>query len=174
MLDAKLVVVGGDDVANEYPLTLPATIGRGLDNTLPLSHPLVSRTHCRLFEKDGRLHVEDLGSLNGTYVGNQQAIHPTVLEPGKLLTIGTVTFRAIYGDWEDRCAAADGAAALEDVIESDFATSQEGVSASGQTLVGPQTQPVTTQPVNGLSTKESVGPGEDTKPIPDRLRRKAR
>jgi hypothetical protein len=41
------------------------------------------------------LWVRDLGSLNGTYVNNQK-VTETELPPNELLTIGTVTFRAMY------------------------------------------------------------------------------
>src|SRR5262249_41982084 len=37
----------------------------------------------------------DLGSLNGTFVNNER-ITESLLENGELLTVGTVTFRAVY------------------------------------------------------------------------------
>jgi predicted component of type VI protein secretion system len=94
-LSAKLVVVGGDVKTSEIPLRLPATIGRGRGQSIVLPHPLVSRQHCELFERDGMLMVRDLGSLNGTFVNNQR-VTESPLGPGELLTIGTVTFRAVY------------------------------------------------------------------------------
>jgi len=94
-LNAKLVVVGGDVKTQEIALRLPSTIGRGRGTTITLPHPLVSRQHCELFEADGRLMVRDLGSLNGTFVNNQR-VSEAPLPPGELLTIGTVTFRAVY------------------------------------------------------------------------------
>jgi pSer/pThr/pTyr-binding forkhead associated (FHA) protein len=63
---------------------------------LTLPHPLVSRRHCELFEKAGVLHVRDLKSLNGTYVDSQRIEGTSELHPDQLLTIGNVTFRAIY------------------------------------------------------------------------------
>jgi predicted component of type VI protein secretion system len=60
-----------------------------------LPHPLVSRQHCELFETNGRLMVRDLGSLNGTFVNNER-ISEAALPPGELLTVGAVTFRAVY------------------------------------------------------------------------------
>lgn len=94
-LNAKLVVVGGDVKTEEIKLRLPSTIGRGKGTTIMLAHPLVSRQHCELFEAGGQLMVKDLGSLNGTFVNNQK-ISEAPLPPGELLTIGTVTFRAVY------------------------------------------------------------------------------
>lgn len=98
MLDAKLIVVGG--VADQKEVTLkslPLTIGRGREAALTLSHSLVSRSHCKIFADNGLLQVEDLNSLNGTYVNNKKIDGIQTLEPGQLLTLGNVTFRAIYG-----------------------------------------------------------------------------
>ena len=94
-LNAKLAVVGGDVKTTEIALRLPATIGRGKGQSIILPHPLVSRQHCELFEADGVLMVRDLGSLNGTFVNNEK-ITEAPLPPGDLLTVGTVTFRAVY------------------------------------------------------------------------------
>lgn len=94
---AKLVVVGGDTKTTEVDLRLPAILGRGREATLTLPHPLVSRQHCEITEVEGRLIVRDLGSLNGTFVANDR-IDEAVLENGQLLTVGTVTFRAVYLD----------------------------------------------------------------------------
>ena len=96
MLKAKLVVVGGEAKAKEVDLRLPTIIGRGRDVSLTLPHPLVSRRHTELFEKDGHLYVKDLGSLNGTYVNNRRIESEQRLAPNQLLTLGNVTFRALY------------------------------------------------------------------------------
>ena len=96
MLKAKLVVVGGDAKSKEVNLRLPTVIGRGRDVSLTLPHPLVSRRHTELFEKDGYLYVKDLGSLNGTYVNNRRINSEQRLGPNELLTLGNVTFRAMY------------------------------------------------------------------------------
>jgi pSer/pThr/pTyr-binding forkhead associated (FHA) protein len=86
---------GGELSASEIVLPLPATIGRGRDVSLSLTHPLVSRHHCELSRVDGYVLVRDLGSLNGTFIGSDR-VELAYLKPGELLTIGTVTFRADY------------------------------------------------------------------------------
>ena len=97
MLSVKLVVVGGDAKSKEVQLKLPTVIGRGREGvSLTLPHKLVSRKHTELFENDGTLFVRDLGSLNGTYVNSQRINEPRPLHPNELLTLGNVTFRAIY------------------------------------------------------------------------------
>ena len=119
----KLIVVGGDAKPSEIDLTLPSVIGRGRSVAVTLPHPLVSREHCEIYLNEGRLHVRDLGSLNGTYVGNER-IEDVVLPAGGLLTVGTVTFRAVY---EDPAAAVD-----EDELSFSIADSE-----SDDLTVGP-------------------------------------
>lgn len=97
-LNVTLIVVGGDVKTPEVKLRLPSTVGRGRDCSIMLRHPLVSRQHCEIYESSGALMVRDLGSLNGTFVNNQRIEGDAPLQPGQLLTIGTVTFRAIYED----------------------------------------------------------------------------
>ena len=96
-MEAKLIVVGGDAKTTEIKLRLPTIIGRGRGATLTLPHALVSRQHCEIYEAGGQLYVRDMGSLNGTFVGNEP-ITEAALPPGELLTVGAVTFRAIYGE----------------------------------------------------------------------------
>lgn len=96
MLDAKLVVVGGDAKSAEVRLKLPTIIGRGNEAGLTVPHGLVSRQHTEIIERDGRLFVRDLGSLNGTFVNNHRIEDEQPLDPNQLLTLGNITFRAIY------------------------------------------------------------------------------
>ena len=96
MLKAKLVVVGGDAKSGEVRLKLPTVIGRGKEASLTVPHALVSRQHTEIFEKEGRLFVRDLGSLNGTFVNSTKIDGETPLAPNQLLTLGNITFRAVY------------------------------------------------------------------------------
>jgi pSer/pThr/pTyr-binding forkhead associated (FHA) protein len=99
---ARLLVIGGADeaLADSISLeSLPIRFGRSRENDVTLNHPLVSRAHCEIFLDDGKICVRDLGSLNGTYVGNLR-IETSELRPGELLTVGVVTFRAVYGGYD--------------------------------------------------------------------------
>jgi pSer/pThr/pTyr-binding forkhead associated (FHA) protein len=100
----RLVSVGSDLKATEIPLELPTLIGRGCEAALTLPHPLVSRRHCELYERQGRLRVRDLGSLNGTFVGSEQVTDAEV-PSGELLTVATLNFRVVYGEATSACAA---------------------------------------------------------------------
>jgi len=96
MLGIKLVIVGGGTEGDEFRPSLPAILGRSREATLPLPHPLVSRRHCELIEKNDQLFVRDLSSTNGTFVGSERVDTEMLIEHGSLLTIGTVTLRAYY------------------------------------------------------------------------------
>lgn len=97
MIKAKLIVVGGDTKRTEVSLKkLPVTIGRAKEASITLPHSLVSRKHCELFEKNDKLFVRDLNSLNGTYLNNERITETHSILPGQLLTLGNVTFRASY------------------------------------------------------------------------------
>jgi pSer/pThr/pTyr-binding forkhead associated (FHA) protein len=118
-MDAKLVVVGGEARVTEVQLRLPTVIGRGRAAGITLPHPLVSRQHCEIYEEQGRLVVNDLGSLNGTFVGDQRINEPTFLMPGELLTVGTVTFRAAYVLANGRADELDDESTGMDIAPSD-------------------------------------------------------
>ncbi len=96
-MEARLVVVGGDAQSRQFELRLPAVIGRSRSTDVRLGHPLVSRHHCEVFEADGILMVRDLGSLNGTFVGNTRIAEQAIpIQPGEVFTVGPVSLRAEY------------------------------------------------------------------------------
>lgn len=101
LMEIKLAIVAGEARQSDVTLQLPALIGRSRHADVTLAHPMVSRRHCELNIDDDRyVVVEDLGSVNGTYVGHDRIESATRLEPGELLTIGVITFRADYGDYQ--------------------------------------------------------------------------
>ena len=94
--NTRLVVIGGDIDVREVTVESKVLFGRGRDVDVQLGHPLVSRNHCRVENRDGALWVVDLGSLNGTFVNRDRVENEALLPPNGLLTIGTVTFRVNY------------------------------------------------------------------------------
>ena len=127
-MEAKLIVVGGKAKAEQFDLKLPAIVGRSRSADLPLNHPLVSRQHCELFEADGQLMVRDLGSLNGTFVGDNRVTEEVVIVPGGHLTVGSVTFEAVY----EAPPSADGDEAPDFEIDGD--ASDNGEADLDQTI----------------------------------------
>jgi pSer/pThr/pTyr-binding forkhead associated (FHA) protein len=72
-LPTKAVVIEGPDTGRAAPLEgAPVTIGRGDTCNLPLADEYISTQHARLRFHEGQWYVEDLGSTNGTYIGNDR------------------------------------------------------------------------------------------------------
>jgi len=75
---AKVVIVDGPDKGRGVALEgAPVTFGRGPECTMPLADEYVSTQHARLLLHDGQWYVEDLGSTNGTYIGNERLTRPS-------------------------------------------------------------------------------------------------
>lgn len=68
-------------------------IGRHPDCTLRIDSPLVSREHTRLSVRDGRWLIEDLGSINGTFVNGRRIRLPVTLNVGDRVGIATFLYR---------------------------------------------------------------------------------
>ena len=94
-MDAKLVIVGGKASKGPISLKLPTIIGRSRQSDLTVAHPMISRQHCKLFEVNGLLKIQDLGSLNGTFVGQEKVTEADLL-PQTQFTVGPLTFRVEY------------------------------------------------------------------------------
>jgi Inner membrane component of T3SS, cytoplasmic domain len=84
-----LMVTEGGLTGTRISLTgAPVLIGRANDSTLVLEDDYASTRHARINLQDGRWMVEDLGSTNGTYLGQRKVDGPTPMEPGVPLRIG--------------------------------------------------------------------------------------
>ena len=78
---------GGRSGETFYPQGERTTIGRSPDCEIFLDDVTVSRKHAVLLQRDGRFVVEDLGSLNGTFL-NRRRIESGELADGDELQIG--------------------------------------------------------------------------------------
>jgi pSer/pThr/pTyr-binding forkhead associated (FHA) protein len=85
----QLVVTEGALTGTRIGLTgAPVLIGRANDSTLVLEDDYASTRHARISLQDGAWVVEDLGSTNGSYLGQRKIDGPVQLEPGVPLRIG--------------------------------------------------------------------------------------
>ena len=91
----ELEIVTGPLAGRRVPLRGEVTVGRA-DTDLELNDAEVSREHAVLRPRpDGSVEVEDLGSTNGTYVGELRATEAAVLEPGEQLRVGSTVLRLL-------------------------------------------------------------------------------
>ena len=85
---AKLSLMFEDKLVKEVPVgSRPVGIGRSPDNDLPVDNLAVSNYHARVYFEAGRLVVEDLDSLNGTFV-NDLRIERATLHDGDSIWVG--------------------------------------------------------------------------------------
>ena len=85
---ALVVRAGGGLVGQSFPLSGERmTVGRAPDSDVFLDDVTVSRNHAVLVRRAGQWHLDDSGSLNGTYV-NRTRIDSRRLEDGDELQVG--------------------------------------------------------------------------------------
>jgi DNA-binding winged helix-turn-helix (wHTH) protein len=65
-------------------------LGRDPDLDIFLNYPGISRRHAVIRIEAGRATVEDLGSKNGTFVGEQRLAGPRPLADGDVIGVGSV------------------------------------------------------------------------------------
>lgn len=85
----RLVVTEGPLTGTIVPLSSSAVlIGRSPACTLVLDDDYSSSRHARVFPHEGGWFVEDLGSTNGTFLGESRLTAPTPLPTGTPVRIG--------------------------------------------------------------------------------------
>jgi Nif-specific regulatory protein len=85
----------GPHAGREVPVSGKITIGRGEDCDLRLIDEKISRKHATLEPRNADLHLQDLGSVNGTLVRGKR-IAEVLLQDGEKFRIGDaeIVFRA--------------------------------------------------------------------------------
>lgn len=86
---AELVIVRGPSAGERFILDIPeVTIGRDPNCEVFLNDRTVSRRHAHLTLQNGHASIEDLGSLNGTWVDGA-IVSQGDLHNGSSIQIGT-------------------------------------------------------------------------------------
>ncbi len=68
------------------------TIGSGRQNDIVIKSRKISRRHAVMFRDEGRIQVEDLGSMSGTWVNRERVINSGPLGTEDEITIGNTRF----------------------------------------------------------------------------------
>lgn len=85
----QLRVVAPPEIAgSHFELTDEFTIGRAAGCQITLDDTYASQIHARVFRRDEKYHVEDLGSTNGTWLNRDKVTGPAELRRGDQIQIG--------------------------------------------------------------------------------------
>jgi pSer/pThr/pTyr-binding forkhead associated (FHA) protein len=71
-----------------YPLGEEVTVGRAAGCQVTIDDTYASQLHARVFQREGQIYVEDLGSTNGTYLNRRKVTGPMQVQRGDKLQIG--------------------------------------------------------------------------------------
>ena len=94
---ARLVLLSEGFTGRSFELKAEkTTVGRLPDNAFEIPEQSVSSHHCEITLRGQEVHVQDLGSTNGTFINGQQITEGT-LKPGQILRLGTVDMRLESG-----------------------------------------------------------------------------
>jgi len=96
--ESCLVQILGRELGKRYVLDEDEfTIGRDVKNNIVVDMDNVSRRHARIFYRDGRYFVSDLGSTNGTYLNDEEVLEETPLRSNDLVKVGGSIFKFLSG-----------------------------------------------------------------------------
>jgi hypothetical protein len=94
--EPRLVVARGTGrltAGQAWLLRAPLTLGRAEDNDVVIEDTYASGHHARLWIENNQVWIEDLGSTNGTLVNRAKIGGRSVLRPGSVVQLGSVTLR---------------------------------------------------------------------------------
>ncbi|MFM7150500.1 MAG: FHA domain-containing protein [Gemmataceae bacterium] len=137
-MDVRLVVEKPGR-RKEFPLpSMVSVIGRGRGNALRIPSADVSRKHCRLIQRDGLVMVEDLDSVNGTFLNGRRVKRTEVVHPGDQIDVGPVRFTIEYDlsqqAWDRLHGGEDDLLVLDELTDGevidDIAVLEEGESTT--------------------------------------------
>jgi hypothetical protein len=84
------------DTSQIFPLGEEVTIGRAPGCSVPLADDTyVSQLHARIYIRDGKPFVEDLGSTNGTFLNRDRLSKTMPLHRGDKLQIGQTVLEIV-------------------------------------------------------------------------------
>lgn len=92
-MKVSLVVAVGNHKGKVIPISVPKfLIGREPDCQLRPAAAAISKHHCAVFIKDGKVVLKDLESTNGTFVNDQQITGEVEVKAGDNITVGPLHF----------------------------------------------------------------------------------
>jgi class 3 adenylate cyclase len=114
MEDAAVVaILDGSEVGRRIDIAGRLTVGRGDDAGVVIDDPEISRSHAVFGMTPEGLEIQDLGSLNGTWVNGERITSPTLLAPGDAVKIGATRIEVVSAARGPRSAQREAATPVE-------------------------------------------------------------
>jgi hypothetical protein len=89
----QVVAAMGHEPGTTFDVGEGATFGRSDGADIRVDDPFASSAHARVFNRAGIMHLEDMGSTNGTYLNGRQVKSPQRLSIGDTILIGDSEYR---------------------------------------------------------------------------------
>lgn len=116
-----LTVLRGDPLGRVVRIAdSDIVIGRGENASFVLDDPALSWVHARIFRRGQQIFVEDLGSTNGTFVGERRIREPTQVTDGARIRLGghTVLKLTLSDELEEEAAQRLYESTVKDALTS--------------------------------------------------------
>jgi pSer/pThr/pTyr-binding forkhead associated (FHA) protein len=101
---AELVVTESNDQAIRQgeiiKLGYKTTVGRGANHQIVMSDTYVSHDHAAIIFQKRNYYLEDLNSVNGTYINGARVNEPVSLKHGDTIRIAGATFKFVRWEYE--------------------------------------------------------------------------
>ena len=94
--EAVLSVIAAEEESlqgRRYAFVQQITIGRGEENDIVIPENFVSHHHAFIYQHENQYVIEDLGSVNHTYVNGNALSGKAYIKPGDEVQIGMVVLR---------------------------------------------------------------------------------
>jgi len=94
-VEPRLVVIAalGHEPGTTFDISGGALMGRADSAEIQIDDPFASSAHARIFLSDDFMHVEDMGSTNGTYHNGRQLRGAERLKVADVIRIGDSEYR---------------------------------------------------------------------------------
>ena len=94
-MDPRLEVIAalGYEPGTSFDISQGATLGRSESAEIPVNDPFASSAHARIYARGDFMHIEDMGSTNGTYLNGRQLRGPERLKVADVIRIGDSEYR---------------------------------------------------------------------------------
>jgi len=99
-----LTIVQEQGASYRVPIRGTLVLGRDPSNEVALEDGYLSRRHCAVVCRNGRVVVKDMESYNGTYVNGQRIHEECYLLPGDVLKVGRTRLFVDFGEVQAQSA----------------------------------------------------------------------